>query len=91
MRTQHGTSEANFATVLSDAVVFARSTQDVVDPVRLCVAAGVPIVPFGAGTSIEGNPCPHAAGSASGRGTGVALRIYTPAGTGPFPLHLPHP
>lgn len=56
--TQHGASEAHFATVLPDAVVFARSTQDVVDVVNLCVAAAVPIVAFGAGTSIEGNTVP---------------------------------
>lgn len=58
MRRQHGTSEAHFAPALPDAVVFARSTEHVVDLVRLCVAADVPIVPFGAGTSIEGNALP---------------------------------
>lgn len=52
---QHGASEAHFAPMPPDAVVFARSSEDVADLVRLCVAAGVPIVPFGAGTSIEGN------------------------------------
>ncbi|MEJ5978102.1 FAD-linked oxidase C-terminal domain-containing protein [Novosphingobium sp. PS1R-30] len=55
---QHGTSEAHFAPVLPDAVVFAQSTQEVIELVRLCVAAGVPVVPFGAGTSIEGNALP---------------------------------
>ncbi|WP_230483160.1 FAD-binding oxidoreductase [Sphingomonas sp. Leaf21] len=58
IRRQHGTSEAHFAEALPEAVVFARSTEDVADCVRLCVAAGVPIVPFGAGTSIEGNALP---------------------------------
>ncbi|MCW1429807.1 FAD-binding oxidoreductase [Novosphingobium sp. JCM 18896] len=55
---QHGTSEAHFDPVLPDAVVFARSTEEVVALVRMCVAAGVPVVPFGAGTSIEGNALP---------------------------------
>ncbi|NBW75445.1 MAG: FAD-binding protein [Sphingomonadaceae bacterium] len=55
---QHGSSEAHFATILPDGVVFANSTQDVVDLVKLCIAASVPIVPFGAGTSIEGNASP---------------------------------
>ena len=55
---QHGTSEAHFEPVLPDAVIFARSTADVVEVVRLCTAAAVPIVPFGAGTSIEGNALP---------------------------------
>jgi D-lactate dehydrogenase (cytochrome) len=58
VRRQHGTSEAHFHPVLPDAVVYARSTDDVVDLVRLCTTAGVPIVPFGAGTSIEGKALP---------------------------------
>ena len=52
---QHGSSESHFAPVLPDAVVFAKSTDDVVALVTLCSAADIPIVPFGAGTSIEGN------------------------------------
>jgi D-lactate dehydrogenase (cytochrome) len=56
--TQHGASETHFDTVLPDAVVYARSTQDVVDLVNLCIAASVPIVAFGAGTSIEGSTLP---------------------------------
>ena len=58
VRRQHGTSEAHFAEALPDAVVFAASTGEVADCVRLCVDAGVAIVPFGAGTSIEGNALP---------------------------------
>jgi len=58
VRRQHGTSETHFDPVLPDAVVYAQSTDDVVAVVRLCTAAGVPIVPFGAGTSIEGNALP---------------------------------
>jgi D-lactate dehydrogenase (cytochrome) len=38
-----------------DVVVFAESTDEVVAIVRLCAAAGVPIIPFGAGTSVEGH------------------------------------
>jgi D-lactate dehydrogenase (cytochrome) len=55
---QHGSSESHFAPVLPDAVVFARSTDDVVALVTLCSAADIPIIPFGAGTSIEGNALP---------------------------------
>lgn len=62
IRTQHGTSESHFATVLPDAVVYARATDDVVDLVNLCREARVPIVPFGAGTSIEGNAIPVCGG-----------------------------
>jgi D-lactate dehydrogenase (cytochrome) len=55
MRKQHGQSEAHFPDMPPDAVVFPHSTEEVVALVRLCVAAGVPVIPFGAGTSIEGN------------------------------------
>ena len=59
---QHGASETHFETVLPDAVVFARATDDVVDCVKLCAEAQVPLVPFGAGTSIEGNTIPVCGG-----------------------------
>ena len=52
---QHGSSESHFEAMLPDAVVFAENTGDVVALVNLCREARVPIVPFGAGTSIEGN------------------------------------
>jgi D-lactate dehydrogenase (cytochrome) len=62
MRRQHGQSESHFEPALPDAVVFARSTEEVVALVKLCASAQVPIVPFGAGTSIEGNALPIAGG-----------------------------
>jgi D-lactate dehydrogenase (cytochrome) len=58
MRAQHGSSEAHFDTVLPDAVVFARSTEEVVAAVKACVAHESPIIAYGAGTSIEGNTTP---------------------------------
>lgn len=58
MLAQHGSSESHFATMLPHVVVFAKSTDEVVRLVKLCGEAGVPIVPFGAGTSIEGNAAP---------------------------------
>jgi D-lactate dehydrogenase (cytochrome) len=39
---------------LPDAVFFAASTDDVAAVVQLCAAARVPIIPFGTGTSLEG-------------------------------------
>ena len=57
-RRQHGMSESHFATVSPDAVVFPQTTEQVVALVRACVAAGVPLIPFGAGTSIEGGTTP---------------------------------
>ncbi|NWK96401.1 FAD-binding oxidoreductase [Sphingobium lactosutens] len=58
VRSQHGQSETHFEPVLPDVVVFAHSTEEVVELVRLCVAAEVPVIPYGAGTSIEGNTLP---------------------------------
>lgn len=58
VRSQHGQSETHFDPVMPDAVVFARSTEEVVALVKLCVAADVPVIPYGAGTSIEGNTLP---------------------------------
>lgn len=58
IRSQHGASESHFDVVLPDAVVFARSTEEVVALVRLCDAHEVPIIAYGAGTSIEGNTIP---------------------------------
>lgn len=62
IRAQHGASETHFETMLPDAVIFARSTEDVVAAVNLCRDAQVPITPFGAGTSIEGNATPVCGG-----------------------------
>ncbi|WP_313809610.1 FAD-linked oxidase C-terminal domain-containing protein [Sphingobium sp.] len=58
IRSQHGQSETHFDPVLPDVVVFAHSTGEVVELVRLCIVAEVPIIPYGAGTSIEGNALP---------------------------------
>jgi len=55
MCDEHGRSETHFAAMPPDAVVFATSTEDVVALVGLCREAGVPLIPFGAGTSVEGN------------------------------------
>ena len=55
MRLEHGRSEAHFEPMLPEAVVFALSTEDVVMVVKLCSTFEVPVVAFGAGTSIEGN------------------------------------
>ncbi|QEH77500.1 FAD-binding protein [Sphingomonas sp. C8-2] len=58
IRLQHGSSETHFDPVLPDAVAFVRSTEEVAALVKLCVAAEVPVVAFGAGTSLEGNVTP---------------------------------
>lgn len=77
VRAQHGASETHFATALPDAVLFAHSTEDVIALVDLCRAAKVPIVPFGAGTSIEGSATPVCGGvSLDMQGMNAILAVH---------------
>jgi D-lactate dehydrogenase (cytochrome) len=39
----------------SDGVVYAESTEDVVEALRLCREHRMPLIPWGAGTSVDGN------------------------------------
>src|SRR3954462_12577243 len=55
VRLEHGRSETHFAPMPPDGVLFAESIGDVVAAVMLCAEFGVPVVAFGAGTSVEGN------------------------------------
>ncbi|WP_367079184.1 FAD-linked oxidase C-terminal domain-containing protein [Luteitalea sp.] len=56
VREQHGRDESPFTHVPPPAaVVFAESTQDVADAVRLASASRVPVIPYGAGSSLEGH------------------------------------
>lgn len=55
IRRQHGHSEFHVEDLPPDAVAFPKSTADVVALVKLCRQHKTPIVPFGAGTSVEGN------------------------------------
>ena len=55
IRTQHGHTTTWIDTQPPDAVVFARSTEDVAFAVRTCAQNGVPIIPFGVGSSLEGH------------------------------------
>ena len=54
-RAQHGSSEAHFKPMVPDAVAFARSAEEVASLVRICAEHDLPVVPFGAGTSLEGH------------------------------------
>jgi D-lactate dehydrogenase (cytochrome) len=62
VREQHGRSEAYHTCLPPDVVVFPETTQEVVEIVRLCASLHIPIVPFGAGTSLEGNTAAVAGG-----------------------------
>ena len=52
---QHGRDEGSLQAPPPAAVVFAESTQDVQDAVRLAAQYGVPVIPYGAGSSLEGH------------------------------------
>ena len=55
VREQHGRDESSFAAPPPAAVVFAQSTQDVADAVKLAGDHNVPVIPFGVGSSLEGH------------------------------------
>ena len=55
VREQHGRDESSFAAPPPSAVVFAESTHDVSDAVRLAALHNVPVIAFGVGTSLEGH------------------------------------
>ncbi|TBW41279.1 FAD-binding protein [Siculibacillus lacustris] len=54
VRRSHGDDLSYLPAMLPDAVFFARSTEDVARALAICNDDGVPVVPFGVGTSIEG-------------------------------------
>ena len=55
VREQHGRDESSFKAPPPTAVVFAESTADVADVVKLASQYAVPVIPFGAGSSLEGH------------------------------------
>jgi D-lactate dehydrogenase (cytochrome) len=55
IRRQHANTMSWIAPEPPDAVVFARTTDEVQDIVRICATHRVPIIPFGTGTSFEGH------------------------------------
>ncbi len=54
VRVQHAAGESYHRGNPPDVVVFPGTTEDVVAVVDICRANGVPLVPFGVGTSLEG-------------------------------------
>ncbi|NJO39111.1 MAG: FAD-binding protein [Rhizobiales bacterium] len=55
IREQHGKDQTHNAGAAPDAVVFPHSTEEVQAIVRLCAERGVPVIPYGTGTSLEGH------------------------------------
>lgn len=55
VRDHHGQDESPYLPSAPEAVVFAQSLADIVDLVNLCREHQYPIIPYGAGSSIEGH------------------------------------
>jgi len=55
VREQYGNDQTYHAGAAPDAVVYPESTEEVQAIVRLCAKHGVPIIPYGTGTSLEGH------------------------------------
>src|SRR4051812_17344633 len=55
VREQHGRDESSFEAPPPAAVVFAESTQEVSETVKLASQCEVPVIPFGVGSSLEGH------------------------------------
>lgn len=54
IREQHGRDESYHPAFPPDAVFFAETTEEVQAAVLICAEHGMPIIPFGVGTSLEG-------------------------------------
>ena len=54
-RTNYARGEDTYDPILSKAVVFPETNEEVSQILRLCNEHKIPVVPFGTGTSLEGN------------------------------------
>ncbi|MGR3635335.1 MAG: FAD-binding oxidoreductase [Shimia sp.] len=55
IREQHGHTTTWIETQAPDAVVFAKSTEEVASIVKVCATHKVPVIAYGTGTSLEGH------------------------------------
>ncbi len=55
VRDHHGRDDSAFPPAPPDAVAFPESTDEVAAVVKRCAEHGVPMIPFGVGTSLEGH------------------------------------
>lgn len=54
----HGRDESPYAMVVPDGVVFVKTNEEVAAVVRFCNQYEVPVIPYGAGSSLEGHLLP---------------------------------
>ncbi len=54
-RDLHGRSEAHFSSMPPDAVAYPETTAEVARIVQICAEAGLPMIGWGTGTSLEGH------------------------------------
>ncbi len=54
-RETHGRSEGHFPLMPPDAVAYPETTDEVAAIVRICAEAGLPVIGWGTGTSLEGH------------------------------------
>jgi D-lactate dehydrogenase (cytochrome) len=55
VRDRHGRDESPYDTTPPDCVVFPENAEEVAEVVRMCARHRVPVIAYGAGTSIEGH------------------------------------
>jgi D-lactate dehydrogenase (cytochrome) len=55
VRQQHGNTTTWYASEPPDAVIFPQTAEEVVEAVRVCAMHGMPVIPYGVGTSLEGH------------------------------------
>ena len=55
VRAHHGRDESAYDPMLPDAVVFAQTTEEVAVIAKLCFEHEIPLIPYGAGSSLEGH------------------------------------
>ena len=53
LREHHGRDESIFAASLPDAVAYPKDAAEVVAIVTLCNQFSIPVIPYGAGSSLE--------------------------------------
>ena len=75
LREQHGHTTTWLRNQPPDAVMFPETTEEVQEIVRICAEYGVPVIPFGTGTSLEGHVTAPAGGISNAGCTGAHAAV----------------